>query len=413
MAAYPQVKENYTGTIREVALGVGDKAIKIGGEEVLPFHLFEGNVGHRPKLALEVLDEAPEDWAEEVTGHYRDVFASPVAWAKKCVEDGAEMICLRLVSTDPTGSNKDVSQAARTAKEVAEAIGVPLIVYGTGSIEKDSELLKKVAESCSEQNLLLGAAEEANYQSVVAAALGYKHSVIAFTPTDVNLGKQLNLLIGNMGLGMEKIVMDITCAALGYGLEYSYTVSERDRLAALMQGDHQLGLPFISPVGIECWKVKEAKATQAEIPEWGDEKKRGILWESITALSMLLSGTDVLILRHPNSLNLMNWTLDELLNSDSSRPSYLEGLPKKEEVLPRVALTPGAQEIPTSAEIVALTKKVEELTEIVSKGLTPITIKFVVGSQQDVVVEYNKNQVQTIKEEIEKLKAELSGMEQL
>ena len=324
--AYQEVKENYTGAIKEIALGVGEKTVKIGAEEVLPFHSFEGNPGHRPKLAMEVLDEAPQDWAEEAAGHYRDVMNSPVAWAKKCLEYGAEMIYLRLVSTDPVGSNKDAAQAAKTAKEVAEAINVPLIVCGSGSIEKDSEVLKKVAESCSGQNLLLSAAEAANYQSVVAAALGYKHSVITYTPSDVNLGKQLILLIGNMGLATEKIVMDITSAALGYGLEYAYTVSERDRLAALMQGDNQLGLPIISPVGTECWKVKEAKTTQAEIPEWGDEKKRGILWESITALSMLLSGTDILILRHPDSLNLMNWALDELLNPDSSRLSYIEKL---------------------------------------------------------------------------------------
>lgn len=409
--AYREVKENYTGAIKEVVLGVGEKTVKIGGEEVLPFHPFEGNPGHRPKLAMEVLDEAPQDWAEEVAGHYQDVMASPVAWAKKCLEYGAEMICLRLVSTDPTGSNKDAAQAAKTVKEVSDAIGVPLIVYGSGSIEKDSEVLKKVAESCSEQNLLLGAAEEANYQSVVAAALGYKHSVIASTPSDVNLGKQLNLLIGNMGLATDRVVMDITSAALGYGLEYSYTVSERDRLAALMQGDNQLGLPIISPVGTECWKVKEAKATQAEIPEWGDEKKRGILWESITALSMLLSGTDVLVLRHPDSLNLMNWALDELLDPDSSRPSYLEGLPEKEEKPLSGGIVSAPKEAPTSAEIAALTKKVEELTKIVSKGLKPITIKFVVGSSQDVVVEHKKNQVETIKEEIEKLKAELAELE--
>ena len=409
--AYREVKEKYTGAIKEVVLGVGEKTVKIGAEEVLPFHSFEGNLGHRPKLAMEVLDEAPQDWAEEAAGHYRDVMDSPVDWAKKCLEYGAEMICLRLISTDPTGSNKDAAQAAKTAKEVSDAINVPLIVYGSGSIEKDSEVLKKVAESCSERNLLLGAAEEANYQSVVAAALGYKHSVIAYTPSDVNLGKQLNLLLGNMGLATDRIVMNVTSAALGYGLEYSYTVSERDRLAALMQGDNQLGLPIISPVGTECWKVKEAKTTEAEIPEWGDEKKRGILWESITALSMLLSGTDILVLRHPDSLNLMNWTLDELLNPDSSRLSYMEGLPEKEEKPLPGGAAPAPKEAPTSTEIAALTMKVEELTKIVSKGLKPITIKFVVGSSQDVVIEHKKNQVQTIKEEIEKLKAELAELE--
>ncbi|MDI6703630.1 MAG: CO dehydrogenase/acetyl-CoA synthase subunit delta [bacterium] len=309
MIELPKCK--YNGRIREEVIGVGENAIKIGGETALPFHTFEGEIPNPPKIALEVYDIKPVDWAPACLEPFRDVLDDPVAWAKKCVEEyKAELVCLQLVSTDPTGENRSAEEAAEIAKKVTDAVPVPVIVYGSGNVEKDGEVLKSVSSTCEGKNILLGPAKEENYKVIGASAIGYKHLVSALTPIDVNLCKQLNILLGNLGVQDDRIVIDPTTGGLGYGLEYTYSVMERGRLAALIQGDQKMQMPMICNLGREAWKVKEVRI---EDPNFGDIKKRGIIWEAITAISLCLAGANILVMRHPESAALVKEIIDELL----------------------------------------------------------------------------------------------------
>jgi len=312
--AFEIPKQPYSGAIKPVTIGKGDKAITLGGETSYPFYLFEGVMPNKPRIALEVWDKNPgEDWAAPVLEVYKDVLNDPVAWAQKCVNDfGAEAIALILASTDPNGDDASPESAAQTAKKVAEAIDVPLIVYGTSAMEKDAEVLAAVAEACQGHNVILGPVQDKNYKKIGAAALGYQHTVVANTPIDVNLAKQLNILLGNLGVPDSRILVDPTTGGLGYGMEYSYSVMERDRMAALTQEDEKLQLPIVNYIGQEVWKVKECKLGNEEAPELGDQITRGILMEAVTAVSLLLAGSDLLIMRHPEAAKLAKGIIEEL-----------------------------------------------------------------------------------------------------
>ncbi len=312
--AFEIPKQVYSGAIKPVTIGKGDKAITLGGETSYPFYVFEGAMPHVPRIAMEVWDMNPgEEWAAPALAPFKDVVSDPVAWAQKCIKDyGAEAIALVLVSTDPNGDNAPPQAAAALAKKVAEAIDVPLIVYGTGNVEKDAEVLPAVAEACADKNLIIGPAQEKNYKKIGAAALAYNHTVIAFSPIDVNLAKQLNILLGQLGVKDSHILVDPTTGGLGYGLEYTYSVMERDRMAALTQEDDKLQLPIICYLGQEVWKVKECRLTNDEAPHLGDQTKRGILMEAITAVDLLLAGADLLVMRHPEAVKLTKSIIQEL-----------------------------------------------------------------------------------------------------
>ncbi|MFP3869127.1 MAG: acetyl-CoA decarbonylase/synthase complex subunit delta [Desulfobacteraceae bacterium] len=312
--AFEIPKQKYSGAIKPVTIGKGDKAITLGGETSYPFYLFEGEMPHKPRIALEVWDKDPgADWAAPVLEVYKDVKGDPVAWAQKCVNDfGAAAVALILASTDPNGDDASPESAAQTAKKVAEAIDVPLIVYGTSAMEKDAEVLAAVAEACQGHNLILGPIQDKNYKKIGAAALGYQHTVVANTPIDVNLAKQLNILLGNLGVPDNRILVDPTTGGLGYGMEYTYSVMERDRMAALTQEDEKLQLPIVNYIGHEVWKVKECKLTNDEAPELGDQTKRGILMEAVAAVSLLLAGADLVIIRHPEAAKLTREMIAEL-----------------------------------------------------------------------------------------------------
>ena len=263
---------------------------------------------------MEVWDIDPgEDWAEPAKEPYKDVLGDPVAWAQKSVKEyGADAIALVLVSTDPNGKNASPESAAETAKKVAAAVDVPVIVYGTSNMDKDAEVLPAVAEACTDMNLVLGPLQDKNYKKIGAAALGYNHMVSANSPIDVNLAKQLNILLGQLGVQDSQILVDPTTGGLGYGMEYCYSVMERDRMAALTQEDDKLQFPIINNMGNEVWKVKECKLSNAEAPQLGDQKTRGILMETITATSLLLAGSDLLIMRHPEAVKLVKELIKEL-----------------------------------------------------------------------------------------------------
>jgi acetyl-CoA decarbonylase/synthase complex subunit delta len=304
--AFEISKINYTGKIKEIKLGKGSKAVTVGGESAYPFHLFEGEMPNPPRIAIEVYDVVPDDWSETALEPFKDVVNDPVAWAKKCAGVfGADLIALQLLSTDPNGLNRSGEEAAQTAKKVAGAVDVPVIVWGSGNAEKDADVLRKVAEACDGMNLVIGPMVEENYKQVGAGAIGYKHTAIASSPIDINLAKQLNILLGNLGVPDEQIIVDPTTGGLGYGIEYTYSVMERDRMAALTQQDEKLQFPILCNMAREIWKTKEAKTKTEDAPSLGDAKKRGVLMEAITGIMLLLAGANILVMRHPEAIKLV------------------------------------------------------------------------------------------------------------
>jgi len=312
--AFEIPKTSYTGRVKQITLGGGDKAVTVGGEAAYPFHLFESETPNLPKIAMEVWDSPPEEWAEAALEPFAGVTDDPVAWAKKCINDyGAEMIALQLISTDPNGLDRGADEAAKVVRKVADAVDVPLIVWGTANHEKDTEVLKKVAEVCQGKNLIIGPVEEGDHKKIGASAIGYHHTVIASSPIDINLAKQLNILLGNLGVPDEQLITDPTVSSIGYGIEYCYSVMERMRMAALTQQDEKLQFPLICNIAKEVWKAKEAKIPEAEAPKLGDAKKRGILMEAMSSMCLLLAGADVLIMRHPEAIKLVREMMAELI----------------------------------------------------------------------------------------------------
>ena len=314
--AFDIPKQPYSGKIGETAIGTGSGAVKLGGEDSYPFHLFEGEIPNPPKIAMEVWDYDPsEEWPAAAVEPFKDVISSPDAWAKKCVDEyGADMIVLQLKSTDPNGMDRGADEAAEVAKKVSDAIDVPLVLWGTANNQKDEKVLKAISEKCEGKNLALGPVEEANHKGVGASALGYGHVIVASSPIDVNLAKQLNILLGNLGVQGKKIIVDPTTGGLGYGMEYSYSVMERISMAALTQEDEKLQAPMINNIGNEVWKCKEAGLGIEEAPTLGDPEKRPILMEAVAAVCYLMAGSDVVILRHPETVRLTRAFIDLMIN---------------------------------------------------------------------------------------------------
>ena len=318
--AFEIPEQPYSGRIGETTLGAGDGAVTVGGGDSYPFHLFEGNMPNAPKVAMEVWDYDPsEEWPEAAIAPFKDVIGTPDAWAKKCVDEyGADLIVLQLKSTDPNGMDRAVDESAEIAKKVADAVNVPLVLWGTANNTKDEEVLKKISESCEGKNVSLGPVEEANHKGVGASALGYGQTIVSSSPIDVNLAKQLNILLGNLGVSGDKIIIDPTTGGLGYGMEYSYSVMERIMMAALTQEDDKLQIPMICNLGNEIWKCKEAKEAIEDAPTLGDPEKRGIMMESVAAVCYLMAGASVVVLRHPESVRLTKSFIELLSNGGTA-----------------------------------------------------------------------------------------------
>jgi acetyl-CoA decarbonylase/synthase, CODH/ACS complex subunit delta len=318
--AFEIPEQPYSGKIGETTLGVGDGAVKLGGGDSYPFHLFEGNMPNAPKVAMEVWDYDPsEEWPEAAIAPFKDVIASPEAWAKKCVDEyGAELIVLQLKGTDPNGMDRAADETAKIVKTVSDAVDVPLVLWGTANNAKDEEVLKKISETCEGKNVALGPVEEGNHKGVGASALGYGQAIVSSSPIDVNLAKQLNILLGNLGVNSDKIIIDPTTGGLGYGMEYSYSVMERIMMAALTQEDDKLQIPMICNLGNEIWKCKEAKEPIEAAPTLGDPEKRGIMMESVAAVCYLLAGASVVVLRHPESVRLTKSFIELLSNGGTA-----------------------------------------------------------------------------------------------
>lgn len=308
MATVDIVKEKWTGSVREVTLGATaaeggtrTRVLTIGGERTLPGLHFEGALPHPTALAVEVRDRRPDDWSPLLRDVWGAVLDDPAEWAKAAEALGADLIYLTLSLTTADGGPNTPDLARAVVRKVLGATGLPLAVIGPGQAEMDNALLLAVAEEAKGERLLLGNCEDKNYRTLVAAALGNDHLVTTKTPMDVNLGKQLVILVHDMGMPPERIVMDPTTGALGYGIEYGYSVMERLRLAAL-GGDSMTQQPMLVTPGEEAWKTKESKVGAGVPANWGDWERRAINWETLTASSLIQSGADLVVVRHPESL---------------------------------------------------------------------------------------------------------------
>ncbi len=314
------IKEKWTNAVNAVTIGATAEAggtrkstVTVGGETTLPFLKFEGVIPNRPAIAFEVLDYNPEDWPETAREPFKDVLDDPAAWAKKCVEEhNADLICLKLRSLHPDWGDTPPEEAPKKVKAILEAVSVPLIIWGCDDHDKDNAALPLCSQAAGGENCLIGFATEENYKTLAVSCLADKHKIIAQSPIDINIAKQVNILISEMGFDLKDIVCDPTTGGLGYGIEYTYSIMERARLAAL-GGDKMMAMPFICDVGYESWRAKEAKATEADFAEWGDEKVRGPLWEATTATSLLQAGADILIMRHPQAAAEIRKQIDELM----------------------------------------------------------------------------------------------------
>lgn len=312
-------KDKWPGAVRTVTLGAtaadgGTRShtVTVGGEKALPFLHFEAEMPHRPFVAIEIVDRRPDDWSPLLLEAWGDVVDDPAAWAQAAEEAGADLLQLSLSITTADGRPNTPDAAVKTVQDVLAASGLPLLVYGPGQAEVDNELLVAVANATKGERLVLGLCEDKNYRTIVAGAMANGHLVTARSPMDVNLAKQLNILINDMNMPLDRILMDPTTGALGYGIEYGYSAMERLRLAAL-QGDAMTQLPMVVTPGYEAWKTKEAKVDDDVPAAWGTWQERAINWETLTAVTLLEAGADIVILRHPDSVRRVQAAIAELM----------------------------------------------------------------------------------------------------
>jgi len=259
---------------------------------------------------MDVLDAPPKDWPDILTEPFKDVLDDPGAWAKKCVEEfGADLICIKFESIHPDKDDNDASHAVNVTKAVLQSVKVPLVLWGCGNDKKDNQVMMEVSQAAKGENCLLGCVKEDNYKSLTAIALADGHNLITSAPLDINIAKQVNILVSDMGFPLEKIVTFQATGALGYGIEYAYSIQERQRLAALT-GDKIMSMSMICDVGYESWRVKEAKLVDA--PDWGDAKSRGPMWEAATGICMLQAGVDIIRTRHPKAASVIKNFINEV-----------------------------------------------------------------------------------------------------
>jgi acetyl-CoA decarbonylase/synthase complex subunit delta len=292
--------------------GTRSRTVTIGGSTALPFHFFEGACPHPPVIAMEVFDQVPARYPPPLLDYYQDVIDKPGEMARRCVEEfGADLISVRLDGTHPEKGNKSVGDAVDVVRQVLESVGVPLIISGHSHFEKNNEVMKKVCEVTAGENCLINYVETNNYKTIAASCLAYQHSLVAQTPIDVNLAKQLNILLSDMSFPASRIVMDPLTGALGYGLEYSYSIMERIRNDGLA-GDRMLAFPMLINPGYECSKVKESRVQESDYPGWGDLKARNAYWEIATAMSLLVAGAELLIMHHPQAVEVVRKNILEM-----------------------------------------------------------------------------------------------------
>lgn len=317
----PDAKEKWSGRVNTVTLGATSaeggtrgSTVTVGGESGIPFLSFDGEMPNLPVVALDVWDKQPPQWPQALADVYSDVWSDPTAWAKKAKELGADLINLRLASTHPDEGDRSPEEAAECVKAVLGAVDLPLIVWGSLVPDKDQKVMPKVAEACQGENCLLGAVIEDEYRTLTAAAQAYGHKLITLAPCDINKQKQVNILVSDMGYPLEDIVVYPTTTALGYGMEYIYSILERGRLAAL-SGDKLMAQPVILDVGHEAWRAKEARSGDELAEVWGPAAERGPAWEATTACDLLQGGADILIMRHPKAMEAVRNAVNQLVGA--------------------------------------------------------------------------------------------------
>jgi acetyl-CoA decarbonylase/synthase complex subunit delta len=312
--AFDMPTERWSGKLNTVTIGAGTRTstVTVGGASTLPFLRFEGERPNPPVVAMEVLDEPLDDMPPALAAELGDVVGDPAAWAKKCVESfGADLICLRFAGANPEGKDKSPEDCKAVLQSVLQAVGVPLIIWGCGNYEKDNNLIPVLSQAAAGERCVLASAVQDNYKTIAACSLADGHLVIGEAPLDIQIQKQVNILLSDMGVSPDNIIMYQTTGGLGYGVEYAYSIMERTRLAAL-SGDKMMSMPMIAVVGSECWKTKEARLSEEVAPEWGDAGVRGPLWEATTATMFLHGGTDILVMWHPQAVAQVKKTIAEL-----------------------------------------------------------------------------------------------------
>jgi acetyl-CoA decarbonylase/synthase complex subunit delta len=312
----PEVADSFAGQVNKITLGATEadggtrtKTVTIGGAKNVVYGGAFEDTGEKPVIAIDVLDTKPDDWPEALAEQYGDVLDSPGDWAKKCVDEfGADLICVKFEGIHPDKQDKDAEHAVKVTKQILKAVGVPIILWGSGNDEKDNQVMPKVSGAAKGEKVLIGTITEDNYKSLTAIAMADGHFLIGEAPLDINIGKQVNILASDMGFPLTKMVAYQDTGALGYGMEYSYSIQERMRLAALT-GDKMMAMPSICDVGYESWRAKEAKQDN---PDWGDVEKRGPMWEAATAICLLQSGSDILRMRHPRAVAIVKDYIDQV-----------------------------------------------------------------------------------------------------
>ena len=304
----------FSGKINAVTLGTGDKAIVIGGQNVLPFYTFDAPIENAPKIGVEITNNATEWTAPGLKDFYAGC-TTMADFAKKAeTMEGADFLCLNFEAADPNGENRSVADCVADAKAVAEAVSLPIVVMGCKHLEKDAELFSAIAEALSGKNVLFMSAKNENYKTVGAAvALANGQKVGAETADDINLAKQLNIMLKGLNVPAESIVMNIGCAAVGYGYEYVASTLDRVRLAALAQSDADLQTPIMATVSADTWAVKESTATEEDEPAWGSQEERAIDMEVATAAANLTGGADAVIMRHSAAVATIKKFINELV----------------------------------------------------------------------------------------------------
>jgi acetyl-CoA decarbonylase/synthase, CODH/ACS complex subunit delta len=311
----PDVKERWTSVINTVTIGATrenggtrGRVVTVGGQTTLPFMSMEGALPNPAVVAGYVADRVP-DWPDFLKNAIGKEINSPVEWAQKCVQEfKVDLISLRLIGASPTFGDKTPAECAKVVSDILKAVDVPLIIWGCGEEAKDNLVLPECSQAGRGENCLIGPAKEKNYRTVVAIAKADKHKIIAEAPVDINIGKQVNILLQDAGFDLKDIVMFQTTAALGYGLDYVYTILERARITGL-KGDKLMAAPQICDVGGETYRVKEATANETILPGWGAVDRRGPMWEAACASAYLQAGADIMVMAHPTAIKSIKETI--------------------------------------------------------------------------------------------------------
>jgi acetyl-CoA decarbonylase/synthase complex subunit delta len=308
----PPIKE-YKGAIAEIQLGAtkgegGSRGsvVKIGGQTT--FYRFEGGYKNKPVVSYDVFDMEMPTFPKALKAEWQDFWSSPGEWAREAVKRGADAVTIHLISTDPKIKDTSPRDAAKTVEEVLQAVKVPLVIGGSGNPEKDPLVFEKAAEVAEGEMCLIASANlDLDYKKIVEAANKYGHNVLSWTSMDINDQKTLNKLLLEAGLPKERMVMDPTTGALGYGIEYTYTLVERMKESAL-KGDEDLQNPISCGV-TNAWAAREAWMNE---PKWGPREHRGPLWETITALTVLNAGADMMMMLHPTAVSIVKNVIDSM-----------------------------------------------------------------------------------------------------